>query len=57
MGSLKRECLIHFIFLSEDHLHRTAVAYITYYNEGRPHQGISKAYRSTAPAHTSSVAR
>ena len=40
MGSLKRECLNHFIFLSENHLHRTVVAYIAYYNEGRPHQGI-----------------
>ena len=40
MGSLKRECLNHFIFLSEDHLRRTVTAYITYYNEGRPHQGI-----------------
>jgi transposase InsO family protein len=40
MGSLKRECLDHFIFLSEDHLRRTILAYITYYNEGRPHQGI-----------------
>jgi transposase InsO family protein len=40
MGSLRRECLNHFIFLSEDHLRRTVVAYITYYNAGRPHQGI-----------------
>lgn len=40
MGSLRRECLDHFIFLSEDHLRRTVTAYITYYNEGRPHQGI-----------------
>ncbi len=40
MGSLRRECLNHFIFLSEDHLRRTVLAYIAYYNEGRPHQGI-----------------
>jgi len=40
MGSLRRECLNHFIFLSEDHLRRTVVEYITYYNESRPHQGI-----------------
>jgi transposase InsO family protein len=40
MGSLKGECLNHFIFLSEEHLRRTVTAYITYYNEGRPHQGI-----------------
>lgn len=30
----------HFIFLSEHHLRRTVTTYITYYNEGRPHQGI-----------------
>jgi transposase InsO family protein len=40
MGSLRRECLNHFIFLSEDHLRRTVAAYIAYYNESRPHQGI-----------------
>ncbi len=40
MGSLKRECLNHFLFLSEDHLRRTASAYVAYYNDGRPHQGI-----------------
>ena len=40
MGSLRRECLNHFLFLSEDHLRRTVTAYITYYNEDRPHQGI-----------------
>jgi transposase InsO family protein len=40
MGSLKRECLNHFVFLSEDHLRRTVSAYVAYYNEGRPHQGI-----------------
>jgi len=40
MGSLKRECLNHFVFLSEDHLRRTVTAYVAYYNESRPHQGI-----------------
>jgi hypothetical protein len=40
MGSLRRECLNHFIFLSEDHVRRTVAAYIAYYNGGRPHQGI-----------------
>jgi len=41
MGSLKRECLNHFIFLTEDHLRRTVAAYVAYYNGGRPHQGIA----------------
>ncbi len=40
MGTLKRECMDHFIFFSEGHLHRTATRYRIYYNEARPHQGI-----------------
>ena len=40
MGSLRRECLNHFLFFSEDHLCRTFTAYVAYYNGGRPHQGI-----------------
>ncbi len=40
MGTLKRECLDHFIFLSEDHLRRTASSFISYYNGARPNQGI-----------------
>ena len=27
MGTLKRECLNHFVFLSEGHLRRTAIRY------------------------------
>ncbi len=40
MGTLKRECLHHFIFVSEGHLLRTARRFVSYYNEGQPHQGI-----------------
>ena len=40
MGSLRRECLNHFIFMSEVHLRRTVSAYVAYYNDGRPHLGI-----------------
>ena len=40
MGSLKRECLNHFLFLSEGHLRRTVASYVAYYNQGRPQQGI-----------------
>jgi transposase InsO family protein len=41
MGTLKRECFDHFIFLSEDHLRRTASTFIAHYNTGRVHQGIN----------------
>ena len=40
MGTLKRECLNHFVFASEGHLRRTAKKFVGYYNAGRPHQGI-----------------
>ena len=40
MGTLKRECLNHFIFFTEAQLRRTAVEFTDYHNEARPHQGI-----------------
>ncbi len=40
IGTLKRECLHHFIFFTEGHLLRTTRRFVRYYNEGRPHQGI-----------------
>ena len=40
MGTLRRECLEHFIFLSEGHLARTVREFARYTNEARPHQGI-----------------
>ena len=40
MGTLRRECLDHFLFVSEPHLRRTVTEFISYYNEARPHQGI-----------------
>lgn len=40
MGTLKRECLNHFIFFTEAQLRRTVVEFIGYYNEARPSQAI-----------------
>ena len=40
MGTLRRECLRHFIFLSEDHMRKTVSEFVSCYNEGRPNQGI-----------------
>jgi putative transposase len=40
IGTLRRECMTHFIFLSEKHLRETLTEYRVYYNEARPHQGI-----------------
>ncbi len=40
MGTLKRECLNHFIFFTEAQLRRTVVEFVDYHNDARPHQGI-----------------
>jgi putative transposase len=42
LGSVRRECLDHFLMLSERHLRRIVTAYVTYFNESRPHQGIEQ---------------
>jgi putative transposase len=42
LGSVRRECLDHFLILSERHLHRTTKEYQEYFNHARPHQGIGQ---------------
>jgi putative transposase len=42
LGSVRRECLDHLLLLSERHLRRIAAAYVTYFNQARPHQGIAQ---------------
>jgi transposase InsO family protein len=42
IGSIRRECLDHFIILSEDHLRQVLKEYVVYYNNCRPHQGIQQ---------------
>jgi putative transposase len=42
IGSLRRECLDHFLILSERHLYRLVKEYKTYFNHARPHQGIEQ---------------
>jgi len=43
LGSLQRECLDHFIILSERHLYRIVKEHTRYFNYSRPHQGIDPA--------------
>jgi putative transposase len=38
--SVRRECLDHLLILHEKQLHRVLRAYVKYFNEARPHQGI-----------------
>jgi putative transposase len=40
LGSVRRECLDQMLLLSEAHLRRVLKAYVEYFNQMRPHQGI-----------------
>ncbi len=40
IGSIRRECLDHFLVLNEKHLRRLLRAYLVYYNTIRPHQAL-----------------
>jgi putative transposase len=40
IGSIRRECLDHFLILGEAHLHRLLRRYGAYYNTTRPHQSL-----------------
>jgi transposase InsO family protein len=42
MGSLRRECLDHILIYDDKHLRQVVNAYITYFNQERPHQGIGQ---------------
>jgi putative transposase len=42
LGSVRRECLDHFLILSERHLRRIVGDYVAYFNQMRPHQGIGQ---------------
>ncbi len=43
VGSVRQECLDHMIPLDEDHLRRSLSAYLDYYHQLRPHQGLGQA--------------
>jgi hypothetical protein len=40
--SVREECLDHLLILSERHLERVLRAYVAYYNQRRPHQGLAQ---------------
>ena len=42
IGSIRRECLDHFIILNARHLKRTLASYFNYYHESRTHLGLDK---------------
>jgi putative transposase len=42
MRSVRQECLDHLLILHERHLQRVLYAYVEYFNQARPHQGIGQ---------------
>ncbi len=40
--SVRRECLDHFLIFQEKQLHRLLKAYVVYFNQARPHQGLGQ---------------
>jgi putative transposase len=42
IGSIRRECLNHFIVLTTRHLKRTLAAYFRYHHRSRPHLALEK---------------
>ena len=42
LGSVRHECLDHLLIMGEAHLRRVLSEYVEYFNQARPHQGISQ---------------
>src|SRR5437588_8681945 len=42
IGSIRRECLNHFIILNTRHLKKMLAAYFRHYHRSRPHLALSK---------------
>lgn len=42
IGTLRRECLDHIIVIGEGHLRCALSAYVSYYNQTRPHRSLQK---------------
>jgi putative transposase len=40
IGSIRRDCLDHFVILSEAHLRRLLCSFRAHYNNSRPHQAL-----------------
>jgi putative transposase len=58
LGSVRRECLDHFLVWHEKQFYRLLKAYVVYFNQARPHQGIKQQIpvppEPSAPLHDSS---
>ena len=49
IGSIRRECVDHFVVWGEAHLRRILQSYARYYNTIRTHRSLHKMRRSLAP--------
>jgi putative transposase len=58
LGSVRRECLDHYLVFHEKQLYRLLKAYVVYFNHARPHQGMQQQIPvpsvPTTPGHDSS---
>jgi transposase InsO family protein len=55
IGSIRRECLDHFIVLGEAHLRRILRAYANYYNDIRTHRSLDKDVPISRPAQRTGI--
>lgn len=55
IGSIRRECLNHFVILNARHLKRTLALYFCYYHRSRTHLGLNK--QCPFPRHVSRTGR
>jgi putative transposase len=55
IGSIRRDCLDHFVILNVRHLKRTLTSYFAYYHASRTHLGLAK--QCPLPRQVSSIGR
>ena len=55
IGSIRRECVDHFIVLGEEHLRRILRAYARYYNEIRTHRSLNKDAPASRPVQQTGI--
>jgi transposase InsO family protein len=57
IGSIRRECVDHFVVLGEAHLRRILRAYARYYNDIRTHRSLDKDAPVSRPVQRSGIIR
>jgi putative transposase len=55
IGSIRRDCLNHFVILNAKHLKRTLASYLVYLHRSRTHLGLEK--QCPIPRRVSSLGR